>query len=98
MIIRKEVQLTLKASSFNSRRSERLRVGELAREYDLRIVEKGEKSTPEGCAPTAAMGGAPVSTGDPFRVDVTHTPAIRGCSLRSYPRLLRGDAFSVLVT
>jgi hypothetical protein len=43
MIIRKEVQLTLKASPLNIRRSERLRVGELAREYDLRIVEKGEK-------------------------------------------------------
>ena len=35
--------------------------------------------------------------GDSFRVDVTHTPAIQGYTLRSYPRLLSGDAFSVIL-
>jgi hypothetical protein len=50
---------------------------------------KREKSTLKAC-PNSAMG-------DSFRVDVTHTPAIRGYTLRSYPRLLNGDAFSVIL-
>ena len=34
--------------------------------------------------------------GDPFRVDTDYIQLnSRGCSLRSYPRLLSGDAFSV---
>jgi hypothetical protein len=36
--------------------------------------------------------------GHPFRVLVQREPSCRGCSLRSYPRLLSGDAFSVIST
>ncbi len=58
--------------------------------YDLRIGRQ---------APHRPWKGRPsVLLGDTFRVDITHTPAIRGYSLRSYPRLLSGDTFSVSCT
>jgi len=38
-----------------------------------------------------------MALGDPFRVDVALPPDIRGCSLRSYPRLRSGDRAAVLL-
>ncbi|MBR2237350.1 MAG: hypothetical protein IJ887_05685 [Prevotella sp.] len=60
---------------------------------------------PNGVAPTASMGGSPLTTGDPYRVDITDTRVFRRSHSRassptrlSDQRLLRGDAFSVFVT
>ena len=36
--------------------------------------------------------------GDPFRVDVIYADNIRGCSLRSYPRLLSVDRVAVILS
>ena len=46
----------------------------------------------EGVPQRRNIGGASVSTGDPFRVDVKSITPFRGCM---HPRLLSGDAFSV---
>ena len=78
---------TLKASSLSNRGYERS-------EHPRAIETPTVASTLTGC-PTMVTNGQPM--GDPFRVDAPSSSAVRGCSLRSYPRLLSVDGFTVLL-